>query len=77
MRVLKIVWAKWQIFGHKLATVQARILLSLFYFLILGPFAVVLKLAADPLHLRAAGSRRWTPREQPPGEARTLARRQY
>jgi hypothetical protein len=76
MRLLKIIWARWKVIAHKVATFQARILLSAFYFAVLVPFAVGLRLASDPLRLRTpAGG--WTLRGPQPGDAWTFARRQY
>jgi hypothetical protein len=44
-------------FGHMLS----RALLTLLYFLVLGPFAIVYRLVADPLHLRRRKAGNWTP----------------
>ncbi|MBK7877291.1 MAG: hypothetical protein IPJ77_16365 [Planctomycetes bacterium] len=43
-------------FGHMLS----RALLTLLYFLVLGPFAVVYRLVADPLHLKRRKHGNWT-----------------
>lgn len=43
-------------FGHMLS----RALLTLLYFGVLGPFAIVYRLCADPLHLRRRRAGNWT-----------------
>jgi hypothetical protein len=43
-------------FGH----VLSRTLLTLLYFVVLGPFALLYQLFADPLHLRRRPRGNWT-----------------
>lgn len=43
-------------FGHMLS----RALLTLLYFVLLGPFALVYRVFADPLHLRRPRQGNWT-----------------
>ncbi len=43
-------------FGHMLS----RALLTVLYFLVLGPFALVYQLFSDPLHLRRRKRGNWT-----------------
>lgn len=43
-------------FGHMLS----RVLLTVLYFVVLGPFALVYQLVSDPLHLRRRRSGNWT-----------------
>jgi len=43
-------------FGHMLS----RTLLTVLYYLVLGPFALVYRLVADPLHLRRRPHGNWT-----------------
>ncbi|MGH7774856.1 MAG: hypothetical protein ACREQA_21740 [Candidatus Binatia bacterium] len=59
MRVLKAAWACWKIVGRKIGDFQARMLLSVFYFVILGPFALVLRWRSDPLAIKPGTSRGW------------------
>lgn len=47
-------------FGRFLGKVQAEIILFLFYFLILTPYSLLLRLfGADPLRLRYKGDTNW------------------
>jgi len=64
--LLKHLWRAWLKFGRWLGNVMNWIWLPLFYFTILMPVALVMKLFADPLRLRGAPAKsHWTPKELP------------
>lgn len=44
-------WERWKVVAHAIGTFQARVLLSVFYFLVVPPFALIVKVK-DPLGLR-------------------------
>ena len=70
--LLKRLWERWKIFAHVVGNFQARVILTLFYLLLVPPFALIVKLAKDPLSLRAAHrSTYWLTRPTPqePGSA--------
>jgi hypothetical protein len=46
-------------FSERFGSMLSRIFLTLLYFLVLGPFALVYRLVADPLHLRRQGAGNW------------------
>ena len=50
-RTLKIAWAKWKTIAHTIGDFQSRLLLSTFYFVVLGPFALSARAFSDPLKL--------------------------
>jgi hypothetical protein len=77
MAVLKALWAGWTAIARKIANVQARLLLSAFYFCGLGPFAIGVKMFADPLQMRSAGRPTWSRRDEPDGDPEVAARRQF
>jgi hypothetical protein len=77
MRLLKLVWERWKLIAHAIGDVQARVLLSLFYFVIVAPFAAGVKLLSDPLALRARAVPGWLPRPAGADDAETQARRQF
>ena len=57
-------WESWKSFAHAMGGFQSRILLGLFYFLIVTPFGIGVKAFSDPLHLRRAErSSNWIPRD--------------
>lgn len=47
-------------FSERFGNLLSRALLTLMYFVLLGPFALIYRLAADPLHLRRQKSGNWT-----------------
>jgi len=47
-------------FSERFGNMLSRTLLTLLYFFVLGPFALVYRLVADPLHLRRPRSGNWT-----------------
>lgn len=74
---LKRVWARWKVIAHAIGNFQARVLLTLFYFVIVPPFALVVKLAKDPLSLRPPrGESFWIDRPEPDPTA-GASRRQF
>jgi len=47
------------VFTERFGSMLSRIFLTLLYFLVLGPFALVYRLVADPLHLRRQVAGNW------------------
>jgi hypothetical protein len=61
--MLRKIWEHWKVIAEKIGSVQARLILSLLYCVILGPVALVRRVVADPLGLRwGAGQTYWIPR---------------
>lgn len=58
-------------FGH----MMSRTLLTIFYFVLLGPFAIFYRLIADPLHLRRQARGNWV-RWESKNDTLAAARRQ-
>ncbi len=61
---LRRVWKAWREIAAYIGDFQARLLLTLFYFTILVPFGLLVRLFSDPLrirHLPVHSS--WTKRE--------------
>ena len=77
MQILRVLWARWKAFGHMLATFQSRVLLFIFYFIVLAPFALLMRAFSDPLRLRAGLSPTWLERAAPDRDMSRLARRQF
>ncbi len=71
------LWARWKTVARVIGNFQARVLLSVFYFVIVPPFALAVKLWKDPLRLGAfRGATAWT--ERPARDASPeAARRQF
>ena len=45
-------WERWKVIAQKIGDFQARLILGLLYFGLVGPIALLRRLAADPLGLR-------------------------
>ena len=69
----RAVWRWWTRVARRIGDFQARVLLSLFYYAILGPFALVLR-RSDPLAIRPGASHGWRRREVVDGPAAEQAR---
>jgi hypothetical protein len=50
--LLARAWARWKVIAKIIGNFQARLLLSFFYFLVVPPFALIVKLFKDPLMLQ-------------------------
>lgn len=48
------------LFSERFGSMLSRVLLTVLYFGVLGPFAIVYRLVADPLHLRRRKRGNWT-----------------
>jgi saxitoxin biosynthesis operon SxtJ-like protein len=77
MNLLKIAWEKWKIFGHKVGNFQARIILGVFYFIVLCPFAAVVKFLSKPLRLKISHVSNWLAHEEEAEDIVSRARRQF
>jgi len=51
-------------FTERFGSLLSRVLLTLLYFVVLGPFAVLYRLVADPLHLRRRPRGNWSAWEE-------------
>jgi hypothetical protein len=68
-------WRWWTRVAHRIGDFQARVLLSFFYYVILGPFALVLR-RSDPLRIRPGTTVGWQRREDIARSVAEQARRQ-
>jgi hypothetical protein len=55
--VIGRLWRRWTVIAHRIGDAHARLFLSIFYFAVLAPFALELRLLSDPLRLRRAPPR--------------------
>ena len=72
----RTLWERWKWVARKIGDFQARALMTLFYFLILGPLAMVLRWRGDPLAIKATTPQGWRVREEREGGPMEYARRQ-
>jgi hypothetical protein len=57
--LLKRAWKTWKSFGRKLGDFQARLMLSMLYFIIVPPFSLLVRSFTDPLSLKPGTARGW------------------
>jgi hypothetical protein len=50
--LLAALWARWKALAHVIGNFQARVLLSILYFVLIPPFGVLVQVLMDPLELR-------------------------
>jgi hypothetical protein len=74
--LLKRAWEAWKSFGRKLGDFQARLILSLFYFIIVAPFSLLIRVS-DPLSLKPGTARGWVVRSDPKETALERASQQF
>lgn len=64
--VLRYLWDGWKIIARKIGHFQTRLVLSLLYFVVLSPVAVLLRILGDPLGLRQSiDGAQWRARDFP------------
>jgi len=56
------LWEKWKRIAHHIGNFQARVLLTLFYAILILPFGIAVRLFADPLRIRRP-SEKWLGRD--------------
>ena len=64
-QLLLRLWAVWKVLARKIGDFQARIILTLLYFLLIAPLAILTRPFSDPLRLREKRKPSyWLPRHQ-------------
>lgn len=56
---ISILWSRWKAFSHKVATFQARVILTIFYFVALAPVGLIHTYLKDTLNLRGKREEGW------------------
>lgn len=49
---IKNLWQRWKDFSKRMGSFQSKIILSLFFFLLVSPFALAVKIFSDPLRIK-------------------------
>jgi hypothetical protein len=73
----RTLWERWKQIARKIGDFQARALMTIFYFVILGPVAIGLRWRSDPLAIKAATPRGWRTIEKQGGLPMERSRRQF
>jgi hypothetical protein len=74
---LRRLWERWKVIARRIGDFQARAMLVVFYFVIVGPLALVLRWRSDPLAIKPGSRRGWIVRDDAPGMPMQHARRQF
>ena len=64
--MLQKVWTKWKAFGEFLGNILARVVLTIFYFTIMAPFAIGAQLFSDQLGIKSIPKNYWQDRTTQP-----------
>jgi hypothetical protein len=75
--LLRRFWERWKRFGKKIADIQARLLLTIFYYVLLAPFALALRRWGDPLGIKTGSPKGWHTRAPGNGTPKEQAARQF
>jgi len=73
---LRGLWAAWKKIARKIGDFQARVLMTIFYFVLLAPFALIVRRTSDPLAIKPGTQRGWGVRQSAPEYTLEMARRQ-
>jgi len=74
--LLRSGWRAWTRIARRIGDVQARLLLVFLYFVVVPPFALLVRWTADPLAIRPGTTKGWRPRDTEHASSLDEARRQ-
>ena len=77
MNLIKKLWENRKILGHKVGNFQARLILTIFYFIVICPFAAVVKFVSKPLRLKVLHTSNWLAQPGGGDDIMARARRQF
>lgn len=63
MYLLKKIWEAWKKFGQIIGDFIGRLVLMIFYFTLLLPFGIGVRLFGDPLNIKNPLSYKWVAKE--------------
>ncbi|MEW6143988.1 MAG: hypothetical protein AB1598_03110 [Thermodesulfobacteriota bacterium] len=67
MSLPRRIWEGWKKIARKIGDFNARVILTIFYLVLLMPFAILVKLFTDPLEIKKNAKTGWLQREEKPG----------
>ena len=74
--MLRRFWERWKFMAHKIGNFQSRVLLNAFYFLVMMPFGLGVKVFSDPLRINLQSRSQWLHKDTPANRWED-ARRQF
>lgn len=63
METLRKIWHGWKRFGQIIGDFLGRFVLTIFYFTLFVPFALIVRFFMDPLALKKTGPSTWLERK--------------
>lgn len=70
-------WKRWKAVSQRVADVQARVFLTIFYFTLMAPFGFIFGIVKDPLRIKQKPSGTYWVERKPVSEALADAHRQF
>jgi hypothetical protein len=67
-------WEGWKRIAHKIGVFQTRVIMTIFYFLLVLPLGLILRVVRDPLNLKHPEGTNWVPHHQEPHNLETASR---
>ena len=67
----------WKHVARRFGDFQARVILTFFYFVIVGPFALGIRFCSDPLRIKAGSNRGWLKSSENEGTTLERATKQF
>ena len=64
--LLRKIWDGWKKIARKIGDFNARVILTIFYLILLMPFALLVKAFTDPLEIKKNSKKGWHLREENP-----------
>jgi lipopolysaccharide/colanic/teichoic acid biosynthesis glycosyltransferase len=75
--IVRRLWEGWRRVAKRIGDIQARVLLILFYFVVLSPFALAVRWGSDPLAIKPGTPRGWQLKGEREGSAVERATKQF
>lgn len=64
--LLRKIWDGWKKIARKIGDFNARVILTVFYLILLMPFALLVRTLTDPLEIKKNAKKGWHTREEKP-----------
>lgn len=77
LNLVRGLWEAWKRLGRRIADIQVRGILILFYFVLLAPFALAVRWTSDPLGIKAERPHGWQSMNHRESASIDEARRQF
>jgi hypothetical protein len=74
---LSELWVAWKRIARKIGDFQARVLLTIFYFILLAPFALIVRYTSDPLAIKSGTPPGWSTKESTHKYTMEMAHNQF